>query len=348
MNIKKVFDFKCQVPRRELYFRFLGILLISLFFSLVYTNFPISSTKFFFLFLNNFTFTGLTWHGCMYISIFLMKNVDIFKHPVKHLIILFFSLVSYTLLIMVIDMNILIHFFYGYISKELQVAVYLISVLITLFITTFYSSFFFFHQWRENLNKAERLEKSNLEARYETLKSQVNPHFLFNSLNTLLTMVQENPAASKYVESLSEFMRYVLQTREKEAVLLRDELQMARQYLFIQQTRFGEKLEINIDIPESFYHYAIPPLALQMLLENAIKHNEISRQNHLIISVYISNQRKLVVENNLQKKNDSQPSTGIGLLNIGNRYKYLSGNDIEIIEEKDKFRVALPLLEVPL
>jgi len=161
-------------------------------------------------------------------------------------------------------------------------------------------------------------------------------------------MVQENPAASKYVESLSEFMRYVLQTREKEAVLLRDELQMARQYLFIQQTRFGEKLEINIDIPESFYHYAIPPLALQMLLENAIKHNEISRQNHLIISVYISNQRKLVVENNLQKKNDLQPSTGIGLLNIGNRYKYLSGNDIEIIEEKDKFRVALPLLEVPL
>jgi LytS/YehU family sensor histidine kinase len=219
------------------------------------------------------------------------------------------------------------------------------SLLITFMISAIYASVAFFIQWKANLVKAQALEKANLEARYETLRNQVNPHFLFNSLNTLLMMVSDNQAAAKYVESLSDFMRYMLNTRDKEAVLLRDELKIARQYVFIQQSRFGGKLSVSFDVAESYFHYAIPPLSLQMIIENAIKHNVISKDNPLVVKIFVEDNEYLVIENNISPKIEKEPSTGVGLENIRNRYLYLTGKVVIVKNENGAFIVKLPLFE---
>lgn len=337
-----------KTNKTELLSRSLGILFITIFFSCLFQEFSFSSLKFYLYALSIFLTTTIIWYGCMQISKLCFIYFDLFKTPVRHLITLSISLIVFTIAVILLQLSILKKFFLIPISLQVEVFVLIISVLITLFITTLYSSLSFFEQWKINMVKAEKLERANLEAQYETLKNQVNPHFLFNSLNTLLTMVEADSKASMYVESLSEFLRYVLKSREKEAVLLRDELQMAKKYLFLQQSRFGEKLKVRINVPESDFHYATVPLALQMLIENAIKHNEISKEHQLLIEIYTDSQKNLVVENNIQKKINTEPSTGVGLINIRNRYKFLSGKDIEIKAERGKFIVSLPLVTIQL
>jgi LytS/YehU family sensor histidine kinase len=127
--------------------------------------------------------------------------------------------------------------------------------------------------------------------------------------------------------------------------LLRDELKIARDYVFIQQSRFGDKLNVAFDVPESFYHYAIPPLAIQMLLENAVKHNVVSKENPLFVKVFVTENLFLVVENTVKAKIDKDPSTGVGLENIQNRYLHLTGKNIVVRRDSGKFTVMLPLFE---
>jgi LytS/YehU family sensor histidine kinase len=120
---------------------------------------------------------------------------------------------------------------------------------------------------------------------------------------------------------------------------------MAREYVFIQQNRFGGKLTVDFEVGEAFYHFAIPPLALQMLIENALKHNVISREHPLQVKVFIAGNEFLVVENNIQQKLEKEPSTGVGLENIRNRYLYLSGKEVIVKQEEGVFAVMLPLFE---
>jgi LytS/YehU family sensor histidine kinase len=222
------------------------------------------------------------------------------------------------------------------------------SLMVTFMISAIYFSVGFFLQWKEYVQLTQALEKANLEARYDTLRNQVNPHFLFNSLNTLLTLVDDNPAASRYVSCIADIMRYMLQSRDKEVVLLRDELNIARDYVYIQQMRFGERLKIDFDVPEKFYHYAIPPLALQMLLENALKHNVVSHEHPLSVKIHVADGAFLTIENTIKPRIDKEPSTGVGLENIRNRYIFLSGKEIQVKNQNNTFSVSLPLFEKPI
>jgi two-component system, LytTR family, sensor kinase len=140
-------------------------------------------------------------------------------------------------------------------------------------------------------------------------------------------------------------MRYILKNRDKQGVWLKEELEVTQQYVYLQKSRFAHKLTVDIAIPAKYYSYTVPPLTLQMLIENAIKHNEISNEHDLRIKIYIEDEVSLVVENTLRKKIDAEPSTGIGLQNIRNRYQFLFGKDIQIIEDDSRFRVVLPLTE---
>ena len=151
------------------------------------------------------------------------------------------------------------------------------TILITFFITSIHESIFFYQQWKYNFSKSVRLEKDNIEARYEALRAQINPHFLFNSLNSLTTMVEDNKPVVEYIQNLSDLLRYMLKSGEKELVLLRDEITILNSYISLQQMRFPETLKIKVDVAESFYHFAVPPLVLQMLVENCLKHNIISK-----------------------------------------------------------------------
>lgn len=188
------------------------------------------------------------------------------------------------------------------------------------------------------------MEKDNIEAKYETLKSQINPHFLFNSLNSLSLIVDENEEATDYLQNLSEFLRYVLKSRDRELVLVRDEIYILKKYFNLQKSRFRENLVVDFNVDEKYYHYSLPPLVLQMLVENCIKHNVISKDKPLTIKV-LANNHYIVVENNLQKK-VTEISTKQGLRNISERFAFFTNKEVLIEEKRDAFTVKVPLLTV--
>jgi LytS/YehU family sensor histidine kinase len=229
-------------------------------------------------------------------------------------------------------------------TKEIENLYFEIVVtnLITFFITALHEAAFFYKQWKLHFSKSVKLEKDNIEAKYETLKAQVNPHFLFNSLNSLTSIVEDNQHAVNYIQNLSEFLRYVLKSRDKELVPLSDELEILNKYVSLQKSRFNKNLNVIIDINKDLGHFALPPLVLQMLVENCIKHNIISGEKPLFITIEAYS-GWIHVENNLQKKNPAE-STGNGLRNIVERYRFFTKNDVKILETDSTFKVSVPLL----
>ena len=221
----------------------------------------------------------------------------------------------------------------------------LISIGITFVISFFLNSVEFLKNWKKASLDAERLKKEQMEAKYETLKNQVNPHFLFNSLNALTNLVYDDQdQAAKFIRELSKVYRYVLDTRAQEVVSLKTEMEFVNSYLFLQKIRFDEKLQLHINIGGSEQRM-LPPMAIQMLLENAIKHNVIAEEEPLTINIEVEEGTKLVVRNNLQKKNiPAEESSGMGLNNIKSRYEFLSEMPVEVIDGPNEFIVKLPLL----
>ncbi len=201
----------------------------------------------------------------------------------------------------------------------------------------------FLLNWKQSSIAAEQLKRESIAAKYESLKNQVNPHFLFNSLNALSNLVYEDQdKAVKFIKQLSEVYRYVLDTREKEVVSIAEELKFLQSYLFLQQIRFGDKLKIEISVRKEAINVA--PLALQLLIENAIKHNVVSEDDPLTVRIFEADQY-IVVENNLQKKTSlGEPSAGVGLQNICKRYEFLSDRKVETIKDEKTFTVKLPIL----
>jgi len=228
-------------------------------------------------------------------------------------------------------------------SKE-NITYLVISIVITLFINTIFVALTFFRFWRTSIQEKEELKRENLTAEFEALKNQVNPHFLFNSLNTLSSLIEEHPkVASEFVQKLSAVYRYVLSQRDKEKVTFHEELAFIHSYVYLNQIRFGTNLQVAIEVDTKYDEMFIPTMALQMLLENAIKHNIISAQYPLNIHIKVSDE-KLIVENNLQRKNSVVDSNGIGLSNIVHRYSLLTSLPVEVEETASTFKVSLPLL----
>lgn len=220
------------------------------------------------------------------------------------------------------------------------------SLIITFFISLFFHGRSFLLEWRRSAVDAERYQKESMTAIYESLKSQVNPHFLFNSLNALTNLVYEDQdKAAKFIKQLSEVYRYVLDTRNREVVSLQEELKFLESYIYLQKIRFGDKLSIDQSL--NGVNSMVAPLALQMLIENAVKHNEISEENPLHIKVYRDNDF-IVVENNLQKRTLlGESDLGLGLDNIVKRYQFLSNRKVEVSQTATLFIVKLPLIPQP-
>jgi hypothetical protein len=198
--------------------------------------------------------------------------------------------------------------------------------------------------WQTSLRREQKLREENLVFQNETLKSQVNPHFLFNSLNTVSSLIQSNPAkAEEFINNLSSVYRYILENGQKDKVPVQSELDLLNRYFDLHRVRDEEKISLSIDYSGAD-NYRILPVSLQILLENAIKHNTATRENPLKISVYFEDQY-IVVKNNLQKKATQLKSTGIGLRNLAERIRLVLGKAL-IIEENDNFFIAkIPLLK---
>ncbi len=198
--------------------------------------------------------------------------------------------------------------------------------------------------WQDSLAREQKLREENLIFQNETLKSQVNPHFLFNSLNTISSLVQTQPdLAERFINSLSSIYRYILENGQKDKVPLTYELEFITDYYNLHKVRDEEKILLSIDVPDA-EKYKILPVSLQILLENAIKHNIATRENQLRIRVYLENEF-IVVKNNLQRKATQLNSTAIGLNNLSRRVSLITGKEMVIEEADNYFTVKLPLLK---
>ena len=199
---------------------------------------------------------------------------------------------------------------------------------------------------QQNKIKVLQLEQENLLSQLESLKKQIDPHFLFNSLGTLISLIEKDSfLAIDFVEELSKVYRYILQTQHKELVELKDELNFINSYIFLLSKRFGKNLNINLKISKGWLNYLIPPLSLQLLIENAVKHNIISSEKPLNINISIDEDEYLNVENNFQKKRTFVSSTKIGLKNLKSRYEFFTDRKVEIISDEDIFQVRIPLIK---
>ncbi|MEM8524736.1 MAG: histidine kinase [Bacteroidota bacterium] len=221
-----------------------------------------------------------------------------------------------------------------------------ISSIATIIAVSIYESVYFFRLWTNSLFAQKELEREAIRSQMNLLQSQVNPHFLFNSLNTLTAIIPENKdLAIEFVQQLSQVYRNVLEWREDKLVLLEDELAALENYLFLLRIRFGEQLQIKKKIDENLKHTYIIPMALQMLLENTVKHNVITKHRPLKIEVYTED-NYIIILNNLQKKRGKANSTGFGLQNIKKRYDLLVPQEVIIEKSEEHFKVALPLIQV--
>jgi len=219
------------------------------------------------------------------------------------------------------------------------------AIFCTIMIIAIYESIYFMHELRHSVEETEKLKRENLAAQLNALRTQVNPHFLFNNLNTLCSLIPENPGhAVDFVQQLSKVYRHILEVKDEKTISLKDELDVLNAYTFLLQTRFDKNLRVNITIPPEKLQKRIVPLSLQILMENAIKHNIVSSDKPLFIEVFAEN-GSLVVSNNLQMKNQVNESTGIGLDNIRNRYKLLSEIPVKVTSNDSNFTVSIPLID---
>jgi sensor histidine kinase YesM len=193
---------------------------------------------------------------------------------------------------------------------------------------------------------AEKLNREIAIAQFEGLKNQVNPHFLFNSLNVLSSLVHIDANLSeKFIDQLAKAYRYVLEQREHELVKLSTELDFIQSFVFLLKIRFEEKLKVNINIPAEKLNLFISPLSLQLLIENAVKHNILSADTPLVVDIHVDEENYLIVKNNVQLRKQAFSSTGVGLKNIFNRYKFLTSKKLSFSISGNEYIARIPLLE---
>jgi sensor histidine kinase YesM len=221
---------------------------------------------------------------------------------------------------------------------------YLIALIITIIISLFFHSVGFFKKAEEEKLKGEVLRKEVVSAELNALKAQLDPHFLFNSFNVLSGLIDEDKdKAQKFLGGLTKIYRYVLENRNEDLTNIADELSFADQYMNLQLARFEEGLELKIDIPEQYMSRKLPALSLQLLLENAIKHNAFDEEQPLNIDISVKD-GNIVVKNNKRERTNLAGSNGLGLENIASRYKLHNIEGFKTKDSENYFEVELPIL----
>ena len=209
----------------------------------------------------------------------------------------------------------------------------------------FEAIYYYSHFSQAELEK-DALRRANLQSRFDSLKGQVKPHFLFNSLNTLSSLITKDALkAEQFVEELSNVYRFLLRSNQQELTSLKDELEFIGSYLHLLTTRFGDNLRVDMHIDEKYYSYLLPPLTLQLLVENAVKHNVISSEAPLQLKIFTTESDRLHVVNNLQKKTREVFSEKVGLQNIMDKYQLLRQPAVEVKETVTEFMVLIPLIK---
>ncbi|MEJ1223688.1 2TM domain-containing protein [Sediminicola sp. 1XM1-17] len=233
---------------------------------------------------------------------------------------------------------------FGLFLEEEDLTFYYIAFLIALVLTLLFYLFYYYKYRQENKVKEQKIIAGTASAKFDALKNQLDPHFLFNSLNVLTSLIEEDPAqAQKFTTSLSKVYRYVLEQKNKDLVTVDEELEFAKTYVRLLKMRFEDSIVFNIPERSNSPEAKIIPLSLQLLLENAVKHNVVTSKRPLTINVFEKN-GMLCVSNNLQEKQVVKKSSGVGLHNIRQRYQILTDKKVIINKTASEFSVQLPML----
>ncbi|WP_136481954.1 2TM domain-containing protein [Cognatitamlana onchidii] len=267
---------------------------------------------------------------------------------IKRIIIGFLGAIIITLLGLFVLRVVITVFYFGvpfsdFIERE-RFSYYQFGLWITVIILAVFHAIYFYNRYQQNRIKEQKVIAGTASAKFDALKNQLDPHFLFNSLNVLTSLIEENPgSAQKFTTSLSKVYRYVLEQKNKELVTVDEELQFAKTYMSLLKMRFEDSIVFSAPERAMNPESKVVPLSLQLLLENAVKHNMVTTTKPLHIKIY-EKQGDLVVENNLQPKQIVKKSSGVGLSNIQQRYDLLTNKKVNITKDAGHFAVAVPML----
>jgi two-component system LytT family sensor kinase len=295
-------------------------------------------------------FSLTQWTGHAYISSLIGRRVSWLERPWLRAILAVLSMTIYTVVAFVVVSLIIHYFVFGKSPDDLWywiVKASRVPMIVAFVIGWGMAARGFYVSWKESEIRSRKLEVEMLTYRYEALRNQINPHFLFNSFNVLSDLVYEDQdMAVKFIRQLSDLYRYVLDSRERETVALQEELDFAQGFIFLLETRFEDKLQIEMEV-EAKPGEAIVPMTLQLLLENAVKHNMATRKKPLWIKVHREGD-VLHVRNGLQRRNVGDDSKKIGLKNLEQQYGHLSDGKLEVGETETEFWVRIPILKTEL
>lgn len=332
---------------REVHIRWIGIALVAVI-AMFANPEHLQEHSWYYVYFISVSFTATYWNGaCFFIFYFRRKFSEISKTKRR----LIFSSLGILIWMSIggLPLKLLFHIssFEDLLVTSEHTQFLPFNFVAALVVSLSYEAFYFFEKWKDLFRQNQELKNQQARTQFEVLQNQMSPHFLFNSLNTLTTVIAEDQvAAISFTEKLSEVYRYILQNKERDLVSLEEELEFVRSYLFLLKMRYPDNLLFEFKIEKEHLELSIPPLTLQMLVENAIKHNIVSKSKPLHIELYIENRSSIIVKNNLQKKESLGKSTKTGLDNIKKRYKILGGREIDIITTVDNFMVAVPLIDV--
>jgi two-component system LytT family sensor kinase len=221
----------------------------------------------------------------------------------------------------------------------------LVGLIVNLIFETLWELIYIIDQYKATVAEKEMLERLQLQQDFDALKQKVNPHFLFNCFNTLSSLISENKdQAEKFLDELSKVYRYLLRSNEDGMSTVENELNFIGSYFKLLQTRFDSGVYLKVEVEKQYFRYLLPSLSLQLLVENAVKHNTISKSRPLSIEIFSTAGNKLVVNNNLQRKQSHAASHNIGLQNIRDKYQLINQPGFQVIEDEKNYTVVLPLI----
>ncbi len=230
------------------------------------------------------------------------------------------------------------------VTKNLIITFLLVGTIINIISSAIHEVFYTFGKYRETLVETERLKKQHLQQQFDSLKSQVNPHFLFNTLSSLSALVAEDAdKADDFLNDMSRVYRYMLRSNHQDWVTLQQDLAFINSYYQLLKTRYGNSISVQIEADEKYYSYMLPPLTLQLLLDNAIKHNTTGKGQPLQIGIVTNKNNSLTVKNNLQKKNQSLHQHAVGLKSLAAKFDLQSLPGFSVTETESEFMVTVPL-----
>ena len=290
----------------------------------------------------------LLWKGNEYISNRIDRRISWLRQPGKRFLIGIISMILYTASASSLNTYVFVTYIksgnFGMTFRGSIPEVMAYSFGITVFIMLLFLSISFLKSWKQAAINEEKLRRESIASQYEALKSQVNPHFLFNTLNALSSLIYEDrEKAVQFLNKFSDVYRYVLDSRNREVVPVKEEIDFVRSYLYLLQSRYDKNLEVVLD--ENIREGFVPPMVIQLLVENAVKHNIIADGSRVRISIRQEGSY-IKVENNLKPKSNTPEPAGMGIENIKSRYSLLSDLTVMVKNDGEVFSVSVPVLEV--